>query len=65
MPRRSRIFDFQRLHHFGVAGAFMIVAGQMQHAMHHQMDGMIGEALAGSLRLRLRVTPKAMAMSPR
>ena len=37
---------FQRLHHAGVAGAYMVMARQMQNAMHHQMDGMIGDTFA-------------------
>ena len=47
MPRRARIFDFQRFHHFGVAGPDMVMARQMQNAVHHQMGGMIGNPFAG------------------
>ena len=32
----------------------MVVARQMQHAMHHQMRGVIGKAFARQLRLAAR-----------
>jgi hypothetical protein len=42
---------FQRFHPVGVAGAFVIVAEEMQHAMHDQMPDVMGERFA--LRRRL------------
>ena len=43
-PAACRIFTSSGSITLASRGAFMIVAGQMQHAMHHQMGGMVGEA---------------------
>ena len=54
-PRQD--LHFQRLHHLGVLGTFMIITGQMQHAMHHQMGGMVGEGSCPPPWLLCLVTP--------
>src|SRR6266550_2888631 len=36
----------ERLHETGILGLFVIVTGEMQNTVHHQMRGMGGEALA-------------------
>ena len=46
MPSPLSIFTLQPFHHLGVADADMVITRQMQHAMHHQMGGMIGKAFA-------------------
>ena len=54
----ARICDFQRLHHLARRGrGFMIIARQMQHAMHHQMGGMVGETFCRPALASAAVTP--------
>ena len=50
-PQPGQDFHFQWFHQLGIARPLMIVARQMQHAMHHQMGGMIADLLSRGLRL--------------
>ena len=44
--------DFEPFHGSGLALGLVVVAQQMQHAMHHQMRDVIGEGFALGLGLR-------------
>ena len=50
----ARIFISSGSITFASSGAFMIIAQQMQHAMDHQMAGMVGESACPPLRLPAR-----------